>query len=62
MTWAIESGCGSECLRGEDVAVAGPVRRAARLTGLALVVLAGAATLLLPRRWRFLLHPAEHGQ
>jgi 1-acyl-sn-glycerol-3-phosphate acyltransferase len=52
MMWATESGCGPHCLRGEEVAVAGPVRRVVRLVALAVVVLVGAGTLLLPRRWR----------
>jgi 1-acyl-sn-glycerol-3-phosphate acyltransferase len=52
MMWATDSGCGPHCLRGEDVAPAGRVRRAARLAALTAVIAVGAATLLLPRRWR----------
>jgi 1-acyl-sn-glycerol-3-phosphate acyltransferase len=52
MMWAPDSGCGPHCLRGEDGSPVGPVRRAARLAGLFAVLLAGAATLALPRRWR----------
>jgi 1-acyl-sn-glycerol-3-phosphate acyltransferase len=50
--WATDSGCGPHCLRDEEVAVAGRLRRVVRLTALALVVLTGAGTLVLPRRWR----------
>jgi 1-acyl-sn-glycerol-3-phosphate acyltransferase len=50
--WVPTSGCGAHCLRGDEVSVAGPVRRAARIAGLAGVVAMSPALLLVPRAGR----------
>jgi len=51
--WRPVSACGDHCLRGERVVPAGPVRRAARVCGLAgVTVAAGLVLPLLPRAWR----------
>ena len=53
MIWRPVSACGDHCLRGERVVPAGPVRRAARVCGLAgVTVAAGLVLPLLPRAWR----------
>jgi 1-acyl-sn-glycerol-3-phosphate acyltransferase len=51
--WRPVSACGPHCLSGEQVRPAGPVRRAARVCGLAgVVVSAGLVLPVLPAAWR----------
>jgi 1-acyl-sn-glycerol-3-phosphate acyltransferase len=56
--WLPQSSCGPHCMRGEEVRVAGPVRRAVRVAGLAGIAVLAVPIPLLPRAWR---EPAVRG-